>query len=101
MRLLVVEDEKRIADFLCRGLEGAGYAVDAAANGASASRTKNPQPDQRRIRGQRRLRRGLAACPDIGWVELSEAIRLQQDTAANAVRYSGLRAPGVCVDPSR
>ena len=36
MRLLVVEDEKRIADFLCRGLQGAGYAVDAVANGASA-----------------------------------------------------------------
>src|SRR5262245_26676944 len=36
MRLLVVEDEKRIADFLCRGLEGAGYAVDVAANGGSA-----------------------------------------------------------------
>ena len=36
MRILVVEDEKRIADFLCRGLEGAGYAVDAAANGATA-----------------------------------------------------------------
>jgi two-component system copper resistance phosphate regulon response regulator CusR len=36
MRLLVVEDEKRIADFLCRGLEGAGYAVDAAGNGAEA-----------------------------------------------------------------
>src|SRR3954464_13956669 len=36
MRLLVVEDEKRIADFLCRGLEGAGYAVDAAANGTTA-----------------------------------------------------------------
>jgi len=35
MRILVVEDEKRIADFLCRGLQGAGYAVDAAANGAS------------------------------------------------------------------
>jgi two-component system copper resistance phosphate regulon response regulator CusR len=31
-----VEDEKRIADFLCRGLEGAGYAVDAAGNGATA-----------------------------------------------------------------
>ena len=30
MRILVVEDEKRIADFLCRGLQGAGYAVDAA-----------------------------------------------------------------------
>ena len=36
MRILVVEDEKRIADFLCRGLEGAGYAVDAALNGSTA-----------------------------------------------------------------
>jgi len=36
MRILVVEDEKRIADFLTRGLQGAGYAVDAAANGANA-----------------------------------------------------------------
>ena len=36
MRLLVVEDEKRIADFLCRGLEGAGYAVDAALTGTAA-----------------------------------------------------------------
>src|SRR5215470_15444547 len=36
MRILVVEDEKRIADFLCRGLEGAGYAVDPAPNGAMA-----------------------------------------------------------------
>src|SRR3979411_1889894 len=36
MRILVVEDEKRIADFLTRGLQGAGYAVDAAANGTTA-----------------------------------------------------------------
>src|SRR5438309_9403184 len=36
MRILVVEDEKRIADFLCRGLEGAGYAVDAALTGGAA-----------------------------------------------------------------
>ncbi len=35
MRILVVEDEKRIADFLSRGLEGAGYAVDTAPNGAT------------------------------------------------------------------
>jgi two-component system copper resistance phosphate regulon response regulator CusR len=33
MRILVVEDEKRIADFLSRGLESAGYAVDATASG--------------------------------------------------------------------
>jgi two-component system copper resistance phosphate regulon response regulator CusR len=36
MRILVVEDEKRIADFLCRGLAGAGYAVDAAHDGTAA-----------------------------------------------------------------
>jgi two-component system copper resistance phosphate regulon response regulator CusR len=36
VRFLVVEDEKRIADFLSRGLEGAGYAVDVASHGAHA-----------------------------------------------------------------
>src|ERR1700735_1067173 len=36
MRILVVEDEKRIADFLCRGLQGAGYAVDPASTGGIA-----------------------------------------------------------------
>ncbi|MBM3736716.1 MAG: response regulator transcription factor [Acidobacteria bacterium] len=36
MRLLVVEDETRISDFVRRGLESAGYAVDVAADGQSA-----------------------------------------------------------------
>lgn len=36
MRFLVVEDEKRISDFLSRGLESAGYAVDVAGDGARA-----------------------------------------------------------------
>jgi two-component system copper resistance phosphate regulon response regulator CusR len=36
MRLLVVEDEKRIADFLSRGLQSAGYAVDVAPDGRTA-----------------------------------------------------------------
>lgn len=36
MRILVVEDEKRIADFLQRGLESNGYAVDVANNGHAA-----------------------------------------------------------------
>lgn len=36
MRILVVEDEKRIADFLSRGLESAGYAVDIAPDGHTA-----------------------------------------------------------------
>ncbi|MDQ1518141.1 MAG: hypothetical protein QOE80_3971, partial [Actinomycetota bacterium] len=33
MRILVVEDEERIADALRRGLEAEGFAVDVAANG--------------------------------------------------------------------
>ena len=36
MRILVVEDEKRIADFLSRGLESAGYAIDVANTGGAA-----------------------------------------------------------------
>ncbi len=36
MRFLVVEDEKRIADFLQRGLESAGYAIDVAPDGQTA-----------------------------------------------------------------
>ena len=36
MRLLVVEDEKRIADFLSRGLQSAGYAVDTVNTGGDA-----------------------------------------------------------------
>ncbi|MFN7926220.1 MAG: response regulator transcription factor [Bryobacteraceae bacterium] len=36
MRILVVEDEAKIADFLKRGLESAGYAVDVAGDGSTA-----------------------------------------------------------------
>jgi two-component system copper resistance phosphate regulon response regulator CusR len=36
MRILVVEDEKKIADFLQRGLESNGYALDVAHTGHSA-----------------------------------------------------------------
>ncbi len=36
MRILIVEDEKRIQDFLSRGLERAGYAVDGAGDGNTA-----------------------------------------------------------------
>jgi len=36
MRILVVEDEKRIADFLSRGLESGGYTAEVAGDGATA-----------------------------------------------------------------
>ena len=36
MRILVVEDERRIADFISRGLSEQGYAVDVAGDGEGA-----------------------------------------------------------------
>ena len=36
MRVLLVEDERRIADFVTRGLSGQGYAVDVALDGEEA-----------------------------------------------------------------
>jgi CheY-like chemotaxis protein len=36
MRILVVEDEKRVRSFVVRDLEEAGFAVDAAADGNTA-----------------------------------------------------------------
>ena len=36
MRILIVEDEKRIQDFISRGLESGGYAVDVAGDGNTA-----------------------------------------------------------------
>jgi heavy metal response regulator len=38
MRLLVVEDEKKLAGFIKKGLEEEGYAVDVALDGASGLR---------------------------------------------------------------
>ena len=35
MRILVIEDEKRIGEFVARGLESAGYTVESADDGAS------------------------------------------------------------------
>ena len=36
MRVLVVEDERRIADFICKGLSEQGYGVDVASDGDEA-----------------------------------------------------------------
>ena len=36
MRVLVVEDEKKVASFIAKGLQEEGYSVDTAATGAAA-----------------------------------------------------------------
>ncbi|HEX6734347.1 MAG TPA: response regulator transcription factor [Azonexus sp.] len=44
MRLLVVEDEPTLCAQLCRSLEAAGYAVDAAGNGRDAEHLGREEP---------------------------------------------------------
>ncbi|MFC0111118.1 response regulator transcription factor [Kibdelosporangium aridum] len=46
MRVLVVEDEKRLADTLQWGLEADGYAVDVAGNGLDGLRLAEQHPYQ-------------------------------------------------------
>ena len=69
MRILVVEDELKMAGLLKRGLEEEGYAVDVAATGSNAiwAATENPYdailldvllPDMNGMEVCRRLRAG-------------------------------------------
>jgi DNA-binding response OmpR family regulator len=41
MRILVVEDEKELADAIARGLNKQGYASDTAYDGEEASTKRN------------------------------------------------------------
>lgn len=70
MRVLIIEDEEQIADFLRRGLTFKGYAVDLASSGEAGLDTvrDNPPdivlldlmlPDLSGIEVCRRLRRGM------------------------------------------
>ena len=39
MRLLLIEDEKKVADFVARGLRAERFAVDVAVDGQAALQT--------------------------------------------------------------
>jgi DNA-binding response OmpR family regulator len=46
MRILIVEDEERIASFLIRGLRAQGYSIDHVSTGADAlARSRDPELD--------------------------------------------------------
>ena len=73
MRLLLVEDEERVARFVARGLRGASYAVDEAGDGAAALLASINVydavildvmlPRERRLTVCRELRASASACP--------------------------------------
>ena len=66
-RILVVEDEERIARFMERGLRAAGYAVEVAPDGASALAAARSRPPDLVV-----LDLGL---PDIDGLEVLTALR--------------------------
>ena len=45
MRVLIVEDDPKIASFVAKGLKQAGYAVDRAANGQAGAGLGPPAPE--------------------------------------------------------
>jgi two-component system copper resistance phosphate regulon response regulator CusR len=73
MRILVIEDERRIADFLQRGLQGAGYAASIAGDARSALEFLHQTEFDLLI-----LDLGL---PDMDGFELLERIRNRKVTA--------------------
>ena len=77
MRILVVEDEKRIADFVSRGLESAGYAIDVAYDGSHAIDISDDHPSAL-------SREGVGSCtPDAGC-----AARYYDDLTHHKIRHS-------------
>lgn len=73
MRVLVVEDEERVASFLAKGLEGAGYVTEVAATGRAAL-------DSIRERGADLILLDVGL-PDIdGFAVLAELRKTDQET---------------------
>ena len=71
MKLLVVEDEERIASFLVRGLEGHGFAVDHVATGSEAlERLRDGPPDLIVLD---------LSLPDIDGMEILRRLREERD----------------------
>ena len=85
MRVLVVEDEKKLAGFMRKGLEEQGFAVTVSHDGNEAYTLACTEPRSigvaRRIRRRRRLWRDTAS--------------LRQALTRCVCRMEGARAPGI------
>ena len=90
MRVLVVEDEKRIADFLSRGLQSAGYAVDVVNTGGDAIERVHTTEYDLVV-----LDLGL---PDVDGLQVLQKIKNRKDDSAGAdferARFGGRPCKG-------
>jgi two-component system, OmpR family, copper resistance phosphate regulon response regulator CusR len=93
MRILVVEDEKRIADFIARGLKEEHYAVDVAYDGEEGLYLADINPYDLMIFDIMLPKQdGVAMCKDLRSKKVSTPILMLTARAAVKDKVSGLNS---------
>ena len=77
-RVLIVEDDDRIADFLCRGLRAEGYRVQRAADGISGLALAQDAARQAQAGGGPTLLLLDLMLPGLSGLEICQTLRAEQ-----------------------
>lgn len=78
MNILIVEDDDRIADFLCRGLRAEGYRVQRAADGTSGLAMAQDAARQALAGGEPTLLLLDLMLPGLSGLEICQTLRAEQ-----------------------
>lgn len=78
MNILIVEDDDRIADFLCRGLRAEGYRVQRAADGPSGLAMAQDAARQAQADGEATLLLLDLMLPGLSGLEICQTLRTEQ-----------------------
>jgi DNA-binding response OmpR family regulator len=78
MNILIVEDDDRIADFLCRGLRAEGYRVQRAADGHTGLALAQEASRQARAGGEPTLLLLDLMLPGLSGLEICQTLRAEQ-----------------------
>ena len=78
MNILIVEDDDRIADFLCRGLRAEGYRVQRAADGISGLALAQDAARQALAGGEPTLLLLDLMLPGLSGLEICQTLRAEQ-----------------------
>lgn len=78
MNILIVEDDDRIADFLCRGLRAEGHRVQRAADGLTGLSMAQDAARQAQVHGDVTLLLLDMMLPGLGGLEICQTLRAQR-----------------------
>lgn len=78
MNILIVEDDDRIADFLCRGLRAEGYRVQRAADGPAGLALARDAARQAQSGGEPTLLLLDLMLPGLSGLEICQTLRAEQ-----------------------